>query len=307
MEDDCIVDILVLGGNGMLGHKVFQYLRPRIPDTWCTVRDRLDSHRLRALPLFQDGNVIDSLDAMDVSALETMLSRHKPGVIINCIGIVKRRPEASAPLLSITLNALLPHRLAAICSLWGGRLIHISTDCVFSGHRGNYSEADETDATDLYGRTKALGEITGSNCLTLRTSIIGRELERSESLLEWFLGQNGQCVRGFARAMYSGVTTPYLAEVLERVVSNFPALNGLYHVTAPPISKLDLLRLLKPAFNLAVEIVPDDEFVCDRTMQGEAFRRATGLSCPSWTNLITGLASDTTPYKEWRANNHDAI
>ncbi len=284
----------------MLGHKLFQTLRLAFPKTYCTIRGSVTDKLYKNIDLFQSGAVIENFDAMNWSGVRQILSQFRPGVIINCIGVVKQRPEAKDYLKSIYLNALLPHQLAELCQEWGGRLIHFSTDCVFSGRKGNYVEDDPSDADDLYGRTKFLGEVTGPHVLTLRTSMIGRELQNFQSLLEWFLGQNHKHVHGFTRAYYSGVTTNYLADLMVQIIDGHPGLAGLYQVTGQTITKYNLLCLLRDAYNLSIDIVPDDAYFCDRSMLGDKFHQATGLVCPSWEKLVAQLASDTTPYEKWR-------
>ncbi len=290
------MNVLVLGARGMLGHKMFQVLRARFPDTVGTIRGATKDELPRNIDLFQEGNVIGDFNAEDFPALENELSDLQPQVIVNCIGIIKQRPEAIAPIPNITLNALLPHKLARVCDQWGGRLIHFSTDCVFSGKRGGYSEDDPSDAEDLYGKSKFLGEVTTKNAVTLRTSMIGRELAKHKSLLEWFLSQNHKKVPGFKRALYSGVTTNHLAEVVGDVIEYHPKLSGLYQVTGQTISKYDLLCLLRDAYDLDIDVVPDEAFFCDRSMNGDKFRRATGHVCPPWPELAAQLANDPTPY-----------
>jgi dTDP-4-dehydrorhamnose reductase len=292
--------ILVLGGEGMLGHKMYQTLLARHPDTACTVSRPPDEPFYRRVALFRQGLVIGGVDAMDLQGLGDLLRERKPEFIVNCIGIVKQREEAKAAVPSITLNSLLPHKLAEFAASWGGRVVHFSTDCVFSGRRGKYTEEDPPDAEDLYGKSKTLGEVSGSNALTLRTSIIGRELAHFQSLLEWFLARKGKTVRGFRRVIYSGVTTNYLAQLVGDLIADHPSLSGLYQVTAPPISKHDLLCRLKEAYRLDVEIVPDETEVSDRSMVGEKFVRATGYRPPEWDDLVTRLANDPTHYDTWR-------
>ena len=203
-------------------------------------------------------------------------------------------------LVAIPVNALFPHQLAQATASRGAKLIHFSTDCVFSGDRGNYTEDDQSDARDLYGRSKFLGEVATSNALTLRTSIIGRELANRESLLEWFLRQEGKTIQGYTRALYSGVTTNYMARVVEEIISRHAGLCGLYQVTAPTISKFDLLCQLRDAYRLDVEITANPDFYCDRSMKGEKFARATGITAPSWPELVRELATDDTPYDQWK-------
>ena len=292
--------VLVLGGEGMLGHKIYQVLLSRYPSTACTVIGSLRDHFFQPIDLFRQGQVVEKVNAMDLTTLGNKLQQLRPQFIVNCIGIVKQRPEARDPILSITLNSLLPHKLAEFASEWGGRVIHFSTDCVFSGSRGCYSEADESDAEDLYGKSKFLGEVTCENALTLRTSIIGRELAEFKSLLEWFLSQKNRTVRGFTRVIYAGVTTNYLAQLVGNLITDHPKLSGLYQVASPPISKHDLLCQLRDGFRLEVEIKPDDREVSDRSMIGDKFIRATGYSYPNWPDLVAQIVNDPTPYEQWR-------
>jgi len=292
--------IIVLGGDGMLGHKMFQVVKDRFHETFCTLHGNIDDDVHSKIPLFQEGNVIENFDVMDFNHVQKTLSNLSPDYIINCIGIIKQRPETNDYILSITINSLLPHKLARVCEIWGGRLIHFSTDCVFSGKKGAYLEEDISDAEDLYGRTKFLGEAAAENSLVLRTSIIGRELRHFHSLLEWFLRQNHQKIYGFKRAMYSGVSTNYLAELVSDIIVNFPLLSGLYQVTGQTIAKYDLLCLLRRAYNLDMEILPEENFFCDRSMQGDKFHQATGFQSPSWPELVAQLANDPTPYEHWR-------
>jgi dTDP-4-dehydrorhamnose reductase len=303
------MDILVLGGTGMLGHKMFQRLRERFAETYCTIRGSVRDASLEHIELFQARNVCEHVDATDYAALQRLLSDRQPKVIVNCVGVVKQRQEAHEALPSILVNALLPHQLGKTCRAWGGRLIHVSTDCVFAGRRGEYRETDITDAEDLYGRTKALGEPTAAEAgvLTLRTSIIGRELFHFQSLLEWFLTQDHTRVRGYQRATYSGTTTSELAAVVGDIIKDHPRLTGLYQVTGPTISKYELLSLLRDAYALDVEMIPDNEFFCDRSMSGEKFCAATGYVSPGWPQLAKELAGDETPYQQWRRLKHEVL
>lgn len=294
------MQMLILGGSGMLGHKLFQRLRSSHPDTVCTIRGSLEAPALRRVELFHGGNVIDDFDVSHFSCVDRLLTERKPKVVINCIGVVKQRAAALEAIPSIDINALLPHCLAATCESIDARLIHFSTDCVFSGDKGGYTEEDSSDARDLYGRSKFLGEVTANNALTVRTSIIGRELSHYESLLEWLLRQDGKRISGYTRAIYSGVTTNYLACVVERLIEAHSDLKGLFQVTAQPLSKFDLLCQLRDAYHLDIEIIPDSAVSCDRSMKGEKFASATGLVAPSWPELIRELSSDATPYDEWK-------
>jgi len=292
--------VVILGAGGMLGHKIFQTLIPIFPETIATIRGTVSEPPFCRIPLFQEESVIEGVDAMDFGRLERLLREMRPQVVINCVGVIKQRAAAKAAIPSIAINALLPHRLAEACGTWGGRLIHFSTDCVFSGRRGGYTEEDPSDAEDLYGKSKCLGEVSTENALTLRTSIIGRELSHFQSLLEWFLSRPGGTVGGYTRAIYSGLTTNYLAELVGKLLVDHPGLSGLYQVASASLSKFDLLILLRNAYSLDMEIVPSDAEICDRSLSGQKFQRATGYCTPSWPELVRQMAEDPTPYDHWR-------
>ena len=287
-------DIVVLGGDGMLGHKIFERLR-RSARTVATVRGGPPEK----VELLAGADVIRGVDLMDFQAAEELLAELRPKFVINCAGIIKQRADAGNAVRCLTINALLPHRLAEWSAGWDGRLIHFSTDCVFSGRHGGYREDDESDATDLYGRSKFLGEVRAPNAVTLRTSMIGRELARHGSLLDWFLGQNHGRVRGFRRVIYSGVTTIHLAELVERMICHHANLSGLYQVVSAAISKYELLERIRDGYGLDVEIEPDDREVSDRSMRGDRLEAAIGYQAPAWTELIAQLVQDPTPYERW--------
>jgi dTDP-4-dehydrorhamnose reductase len=293
--------IVILGATGMLGHKLWQRLPQRFADTYAIIRRR------RADPanhgLFSGNNVIDGVDMSDFPALAVALERARPDVIINCVAITKRRELMIDPLPSITLNALLPHQLAAWARRHAARLIHFSTDCVFDGKTGGYADADVTTAEDLYGRTKALGETGAPGTLTLRSSFIGRELTNGTELLEWFLGQRGHSIRGYRQALYTGVSSIYLSDLVADILVRHPGLSGLYNLASDTISKYDLLRLAREKYGIAVEITPDDTYVCRRNLDGSRLRSAIGTGPPSWDKMMAELAADQTPYDEWRTRN----
>ncbi|MCX6927480.1 MAG: SDR family oxidoreductase [Verrucomicrobia bacterium] len=291
--------IVVIGGAGMLGHKMFQILRERFPGTVCTTREDVRKPPFDQVELLQGNDVIRGVDVMDFDRLQGTLKELCPDFIVNCVGIVKQRQEAQMAIPSITINSLLPHKLAEFAAAWGGRVIHPSTDCVFDGKRGRYTEIDDSTAQDLYGKSKFLGELHCDNGLTLRTSIIGRELVEHRSLLDWFLAQQGKTVRGFKRVIYSGVTTNQLAEVVTLVIQKFPGLHGLFQVVTEPMSKHDLLCLIRDAYKLEVNITPEDGEISDRSMKGDKFREATGYVSPPWPELVRRQAEDPTPYTEW--------
>jgi dTDP-4-dehydrorhamnose reductase len=276
--------LLVLGVTGMLGSAMFR-----------TLAAGADGHELvgtmRGTPspdaLGPKGRarVVGGVDVENHDSLVRIFSEVRPDAVINCVGLVKQLADANNPLLAVPINTLLPHRLAALCSIAGARLVHVSTDCVFSGAKGGYLESDFPDAYDLYGRSKLLGEVDHANSITLRTSIIGHELSGSRSLIGWFLAQEGH-VKGYTRAIFSGLPTLELALVVRDFVLPRPALHGLYHVAAEPIDKFKLLTLVAQVYGKKIEIVPDDEFIIDRSLNGERFQAATGYVAPPWQTLI---------------------
>jgi dTDP-4-dehydrorhamnose reductase len=275
--------IAVLGISGMLGSTVFRLLsqdsRFKVVGS---VRSAATCHFFDA-PL--RSNIVSGIDAENSDSLAVFLQRARPDVVINCIGVVKQLASAKDPLTAIPLNAILPHRLARLSDLVGARLIHVSTDCVFSGRKGNYTETDFPDAEDLYGRSKLLGEVDYPNAITLRTSIIGHELASRNGLVEWFLGEDGR-VRGYTKAVFSGLTTDELTRVIIQHVLSHPQLHGTYHVSTRAIDKYHLLGILRDAYGVSTEIEPDDQVVIDRSLDASRFRQATGYSPPTWPEMI---------------------
>ncbi len=290
--------ILILGGGGTLGHKLWQVLPGRFHDTFVSIRKPKAFYA--KCGLFSGSNVIDSADLRDFSRLNQLLEEVRPSVIVNCAGVTLRSKEALDKVSAISINALLPHRLADWCSRNGARLIHFSTVCVFDGKKGNYSEDDLPDARDLYGMTKALGDVSAPCALTLRSSFIGREIFGGTELLEWFLRQKGKRIQGFRKAIFTGLTTNRLAELVCELIEKFPALNGLYHVSSETVSKYELLSFLKEAYKLDVVIEPEDVFECRRNLNGGRFVEATRFECPSWRSMAMEMAADAAPYAKWR-------
>jgi dTDP-4-dehydrorhamnose reductase len=286
--------VLVLGAGGMLGHKLMLRLA-RDFNVMGTLRGNGEPYRSSealAVACIRCG-----VDASDLSTIAQALDESRPVAAINCIGVIKQREGANDPAEAIAVNALFPHLLARLCAERFIRLIHFSTDCVFSGKGGPYRETDFADAADLYGRTKLLGEVAQSGCLTLRTSIIGRELAHHASLIEWFLSQHGRRIKGFANALYSGFTTNAMADVVATLLSDFPALCGLWHVASDPISKFELLGIVNEIYGAGVDIARDETFVCDRRLDGSRFRAETGIAPPPWRKMIENMRSDPTVYR----------
>lgn len=283
--------ILILGAYGMLGHKMFGILKDK-SDTYATCRTfKKDWQHI--LPL---DCLITGVQAEVFESVVKAFAITQPDVVINCIGIVKQLDAAKDPIPSIKINSLFPHELALLCQSRRARLIHFSTDCVFSGKKGNYREDDIPDAEDLYGRTKYLGEVSGKRCLTIRSSIIGRELGTKHALVEWFLSQSGKKVKGYSKAIYTGFTTNAMARIVRELIENHPSLSGIWHVASNPISKYDLLRKINEKIKLNIEIEKDAQFECDRSLNGERFARETGIVAPSWEMMIEDLVDEAGLY-----------
>lgn len=278
---------LILGGDGMLGHQLMATLSAR-NEVRCTLRQ--DEAAYAQYGLFNRDNAWFGVDARDQTRLEAIVGEWRPDVIVNAVGIVKQRADSYDMIPSLEINALLPHRLAMLCKAVGARLIHVSTDCVFDGKDGGYTEESLSNATDIYGKTKFLGEVHDDHCLTLRTSIIGFELSRKTSLLEWFLAQEGP-VKGFSNAIFSGFSTVELSRIIDRMIHEHPGAHGLYQVSSEAIDKFTLLNLIRDRFGLTTEIVPDEAFRCDRSLDSSRFRREFGYTPPSWDEQISELAA----------------
>jgi dTDP-4-dehydrorhamnose reductase len=284
--------VLVLGATGMLGHKAWQVLAER-HECWATIRGEAPDGPAAAV--LDPARTIGGVSVEDRAGVARALDATGAEVVVNCIGVVKQVADAGAPAM-VRANGLFPHEVAAACAERGARAIQVSTDCVFSGARGAYREDDVPDARDLYGRSKLVGEIEAEGCLTLRTSIVGRELGRARGLLGWLIEQQGQTVRGFTRAVFSGLTTAALAREIAAVIEDHPSLCGVWHAGGEPIFKHELLLLAREALGLDVEVVPDDSVVIDRSLDSSRFRRETGRTPPSWAEMLAELAADPTPY-----------
>ncbi len=287
--------ILILGGSGMLGHRLWINLS-KTHETWITIRG--EPEKFPDLPEFPHQYIRGDVDALNFDQVTRALASIQPDLVINCIGLIKQMGHiARDPIFSISLNALLPHRVSLICRTARIRMIHISTDCVFNGKKGNYTEDDPSDAEDLYGRTKFLGEVSYPHTITLRTSIVGREIKNRLGLIEWFLAQTGE-IKGYKKAIYTGFTTDELSNIILNYVIPRPDLSGVYHVSSYPISKYDLLLLAKDAFHHDVSINPNESFILDRSLDSSRFRKATSYIPPTWKEMIFTMANNASLYHQ---------
>lgn len=290
--------IFILGGNGMIGHKIYQTLHKKFEDTWILVRQSLED--LTYKEVFNEEKIIHSVDLKQFDRVTRILDDLDPDIIINAAGITIRRGVDNSISNSITINSALPHFLEEWVTGKGGkRLIHFSTDCVFSGKSGAYKEDSIPDAMDYYGKTKALGEVKGSQTLTLRGSMIGRELANHTELLEWFLSQKGNTVKGFKNVIYSGITTVKMAEYITKIITDFPSMSGLYNVSSVPISKYELLKLFNKNFGVNADILINEDYYSRKDLISERFFKETGFLIPKWEDLAVQLKKDSLLYSKY--------
>ncbi len=289
--------VLILGGTGMLGHKLWLDFKAKF-DTFVTLRGPLEKYK--PLNLFEPDRTFDNVDIENNNRLMEIFETIKPNVVVNGVGIIKQLPEAKEAIPSIRINALFPHTLVSLADRFNTKVIQISTDCVFTGNKGNYSETDIPDANDLYGRTKLLGEISQPPHLTIRSSIIGRDFKHHLGLLEWLLTRSPQeRVRGFTKAIFTGFTTAAMAKIIARIIQQHPALSGLYQIASQPIDKYSLLKKLQKAFNLDIDLLAFDDFYCDRSLNGSRFNQTTGFQPPSWDAMIEELVKEDAFYRRF--------
>jgi dTDP-4-dehydrorhamnose reductase len=301
--------ILVIGANGMLGHKLYQRLSGRF-EVFGSIRGEFAS--VERFGMFDRNTIIENVDGTDDRALRACLEQARPDYVINAAGVIKQVDAATDTLQNLLINAVLPHRLARLSQECGFRFITIGTDCVFSGKKGNYSETDQPDARDVYGMTKLLGEVASGgnasvneraasaatgNHLTIRTSIIGRELGSQHSFVEWFLANRGGSVKGYVNAIYSGFPTVVMADLIADLIEHHPDLCGLFHLSSDPISKYHLLQLINRHYDANVEIEPYEDYKIDRSLDSSEFRRATSFAPAPWDEMIAHMAADPTPYE----------
>ena len=290
--------ILILGANGMIGHKVYQVLSKYNNDVWVHFRNLVN---LDDKSLFHDkSKIIDGLDLSNFKELEVCLNSLMPDIIINAAGITIRRGVNESLFKSILLNSVLPNFLNIWVVKNNKRLLHFSTDCVFSGKDGSYDENSNLDAQDVYGKTKGLGEVISNNSLTIRGSMIGRELENKTELLEWFLSKKKDIVNGYTNVIYSGITTLQMAYFINEIIFKFPNMNGLFNVASKPITKYDLLILLNKHFNNQSIIIKDETYISKKNLLAQKFYNTTNFCIPEWEDMIIELKKDSdTNYKHY--------
>jgi len=289
------VRVLVLGGTGLLGNRLARELSNKF-EVFATTRMVADDHSHLA-KILEPSQWLSNFDVLNIEAVEKTLFDLRPEVIINCLGITKHQDFSKEFETIVRVNSFFPYQLCNISAKLGCKLVLISTDCVFSGNKGNYSESSIPDPVDLYGRSKALGEIDSSGVLTLRTSFVGREIKSFTNLFEWARLNRGCQVAGYKQAIYSGLTTQALSVVIRNILVEHLNLEGLFHVSSEPISKFDLLSQLNERLKLGIRLIPNDSFVCDRTLNCQSFKMVTKMTLPDWNKMLEDYAVD----EDWYA------
>ena len=283
--------ILILGGNGMIGHKMYQTISKIHKDTWVTLRKSLTSYSYSEI--YNPEKVIDNIDLINFQTISNQLNKINPDIVVNACGITIRRGIETLKSNSIILNSALPHFLNEWVTSNNKRLIHFSTDCVFTGAKGDYIDNDNKDASDLYGSTKSMGEVIDSKfAITLRGSMIGSELENKTELFEWFLKQKNKKIKGFNKVIYSGITTTKMAEIVLKLIDQFPNLSGVYNISSKPISKFELLKLWNNLFDINANIEIDNSYTSNKNLISDNFYRTISMEQPDWVELSSQLNID---------------
>lgn len=264
-----------MGASGMLGHVLYSELK-KSHKVWGTVRSKK-----------WHPDLLEGYDVDDLAKVEKLINDIKPDFVINCIGIIKQLKASKDKIISLEVNSLWPHRLAEICERHNTKMIHFSTDCVFSGNKGNYQEGDLADARDTYGLSKFMGEVDYPHTLTLRTSIIGHELNSQVSLVDWFMSQSGEC-KGFTHAIYSGFPTVVVARFLNDVIFK-KFISGVYHFSSESINKYELLKLVADVYGKKINIVPSDEIKIDRSLNSDRLRSELNWKPESWPSMVKSM------------------
>ena len=281
--------ILILGGNGMIGHTFLRSWQSR-HDVKVTLQRNLEDYK--SFDLYNSDNSFTNINVLNLDLLDNLINGFKPDCIVNCVGLTKQLINQNQALKPLLINSVFPHQLLSLCVKNRIRLIHLSTDCVFSGKKGFYAEQDVSDAEDVYGRTKFLGEVSEGNSVTIRKSSIGLELDSNHGLIEWLLNQK-ETIKGYTNAIYSGFPSSILAEIVESVITDHKDLEGIWHISSSPISKYDLLQgLVDRLDNFEIDIMPDDKIMIDRSLDSSRFNKKTGFMAPSWDFMIEKLAKE---------------
>jgi len=288
------MSILVLGATGLIGNRLVRTLSEDF-DVFGTTRQMKFSNP-KFYQLLKKDNWLINTDPKKMFELEAKIKKLKPNVIVNCLGITKQKTGEFDIQECVTVNALFPHQLSTICRELDIRLIHFSTDCVFSGQKGNYTEGDIPDPIDTYGRTKVLGDLLNNQDLTIRTSFVGREISSFMNLFEWAIRNKNKKIHAYPNAIYSGLTTLTLSQIIKTIIVNHPKLSGLWHISSEPVSKYELLRNLNKELSLEMDIQKDESFICDRSLNSDSFRKETQIKIPNWSEMINEFIDDQSWY-----------
>ena len=280
--------IVILGSNGLLGNTITKYFFEKADHQTIAVLRNYSKIKLFNEKYHQNFLVIENI--LDYIETKKKLEIIRPDILINCIGITNKEKINKPYQIEkfININSLFPHRIQRICCELGTRLIHLSTDCIFSGSKGFYSENDNPDPTDIYGRSKLLGELDYENTLTIRKSVIGHELVSRKGLLEWFLHQNIS-VEGYKDVIFSGLTVLELAKLIDKYILPRSDLKGILNISGESISKFDLLKIISDVYHKSIEIIPNESIKINRTLNSSKFYKLTGYKPNSWPVLIKSM------------------
>jgi len=287
--------ILILGAGGMLGHKLYQTLSKTYDDVIPVFRKNKEHYH--KFNLYKPEKMIGNTDVTDQSKLLAVLNSVKPDIICNCIGKTTRKINSEDSQSVIYLNSFLPHFISKWSSENNSYFIHFSTDCVFSGKNGPYKPNDFRDSRDLYGLSKILGETNSKYGLTIRTSIVGREIENQTEFFEWIFSSKNKSVSGYKNVFYSGVTTNYLSEVVAQLITKDSKSHGLLQVASPPISKLNLIKKVNSLFGLGMKINTDASKVSNKILSPVKFTITSGIKTQTWDEMLNTLKKENSYYE----------
>ena len=280
--------LLILGANGLLGNTLTKYFFEK--NNYETYGFLRDSSKLKFFKRKHISRLIIIQDVLNIYDLRRKIKKLMPDVIINCIGQTNKIRGENLNNIEkyINLNSLFPFRLKEICGEIKSRLIHFSSDCVFSGEKGFYSEKDNPDPTDIYGKSKLLGELDYENIITIRKSVIGHELDSKKGLLEWFLNYEG-IVEGYKEAIFSGLTVLELARIIDMYILPNKDIKGIIHLSGDPISKYNLLKIIANQYNKIIKIEPNEDIKIDRSLNSDNFKNLTGYKSEPWSLLVKSM------------------
>lgn len=278
--------ILILGADGMVGHKIAKSFSNSDFDLCLNSRSRS-----QYIKKYFPNSIVSNFD-FNKQKIENLLNKFMPNYVINAVGVTIRR-GASDNKETNYINSQLPKKIDLWCMENQKNQILFSTDCVFSGDKGNYKDFDLPDSNDYYGKSKGKGEIDSLHTITLRSSMIGREIYNKSELLEWVISNKSKQIKGYYNVIYSGVTTLWMSKVLIEIIKNYPNLHGIYNISSPPISKFELITKINHYFKLNIDIVKDYSYSSNKSLNSDRFFSKTKFKKPNWDEMLLNLYLDS--------------